>query len=77
LTGWALLKIVYLLMRWRCSSSMTPAVCILAASPPTQLASAPCINPEYRIRYNTARPHQGIAQHAPDHEPDAAGSPDG
>src|SRR5450631_4719832 len=27
---------------------------------------------EYQIHYNTARPHQGIAQHVPDHEPDAA-----
>ncbi len=27
---------------------------------------------EYRIHYNTARPHQGIAQHVPDHEPGAA-----
>jgi putative transposase len=23
---------------------------------------------EYQIHYNTARPHQGIAQHVPDHE---------
>ena len=27
---------------------------------------------EYQIHYNTARPHQGTAQHVPDHEPDAA-----
>ncbi|MGH3276255.1 MAG: integrase core domain-containing protein [Streptosporangiaceae bacterium] len=23
---------------------------------------------EYQVHYNTARPHQGIAQHVPDHE---------
>ena len=27
---------------------------------------------EYLLHYNTARPHQGIAQHVPDDEPDAA-----
>jgi hypothetical protein len=27
---------------------------------------------EYQVRYNTARPHQGIAQRVPDEEPDAA-----
>jgi putative transposase len=27
---------------------------------------------EYQMHYNTARPHQGIAQHVPDDEPDAA-----
>ena len=26
---------------------------------------------EYQAHYNTARPHQGIAQHVPDDEPDA------
>jgi len=26
---------------------------------------------EYQEHYNTARPHQGIAQHIPDDEPDA------
>jgi len=26
---------------------------------------------EYQADYNTARPHQGIAQHVPDDEPDA------
>jgi transposase InsO family protein len=26
---------------------------------------------EYQAHYNTARPHQGIAQHVPDGEPDA------
>jgi putative transposase len=26
---------------------------------------------EYQVHYNTARPHQGIAQHIPDGEPDA------
>ena len=26
---------------------------------------------EYQAHYNTARPHQGIAQRAPDDEPDA------
>jgi putative transposase len=25
---------------------------------------------EYQAHYNTARPHQGIAQHAPDDKPD-------
>ena len=25
---------------------------------------------EYQVHYNTARPHQGIAQHVPDDEPD-------
>jgi putative transposase len=25
---------------------------------------------EYQVRYNTARPHQGIAQRVPDHELD-------
>ena len=28
--------------------------------------------PEYQMHYNTARPHQGIAQRVPDDEPDAA-----
>ncbi len=27
---------------------------------------------DYQAHYNTARPHQGIAQHVPDDEPDAA-----
>ena len=27
---------------------------------------------EYQVHYNTARPHQGIAQRVPDEEPDAA-----
>jgi hypothetical protein len=27
---------------------------------------------EYRVHYNTARPHQGIAERVPDEEPDAA-----
>jgi putative transposase len=27
---------------------------------------------EYQVHYNTARPHQGIAQRVPDDEPDAA-----
>jgi hypothetical protein len=27
---------------------------------------------EYQVRYNTARPHQGIAQRVPDEEPDVA-----
>ena len=26
---------------------------------------------QYQAHYNTARPHQGIAQHIPDDEPDA------
>jgi transposase InsO family protein len=26
---------------------------------------------EYQVHYNTARPHQGIAQHVPDDERDA------
>ena len=26
---------------------------------------------EYQVHYNTARPHQGIAQHVPADEPDA------
>jgi putative transposase len=26
---------------------------------------------EYQAHYNTARPHQGIAQHVPDGEPDS------
>ena len=26
---------------------------------------------DYQAHYNTARPHQGIAQHVPDDEPDA------
>jgi putative transposase len=26
---------------------------------------------EYQLHYNMARPHQGIAQHVPDEEPDA------
>ena len=26
---------------------------------------------EYQVHYNTARPHQGIAQRVPDDEPDA------
>ena len=26
---------------------------------------------EYQAHYNTARPHQGIAQHLPDGEPDS------
>ena len=30
---------------------------------------------EYQVHYNTARPHQGIAQRVPDGEHDAAASP--
>ena len=31
----------------------------------------PAILAEYQVHYNTARPHQGIAQHVPADEPDA------
>ena len=27
---------------------------------------------QYQVHYNMARPHQGIAQHVPDDEPDAS-----
>ena len=30
---------------------------------------------EYEAHYNTARPHQGIAQRVPDDKPDAARAP--
>jgi putative transposase len=63
LAGRVPLKIAYLLVR----RILGLAVLMLCGQ-----GAKEAVLTEYQVHYNTARPHQGIAQRVPDEEPHAA-----